>query len=572
MSDDQSMELNAGQQERDKTASMSFPAAIARAIATEGTTHAFGLMGAGTIQLTHHLTHDQNVCYHAARHESGAVGAADGYARVGREVGVCLVTWGPAITNTLTALTTARRGASPVVLVAGDSSTMAPSRSPFAAGPQAIDASRLFAAIDIPVVRCEPRSVADDVARCFSQARLRETPVVLLVPLEYLHSEGLVAPRQPVLGPSLIGRFPPPNRDEVRAAIALLQQSERPVILAGRGAVRSGARQALTDLADRTGALMATSLRGVGLFDGDSYNVGIAGGFTAPVPAELLGRADCVVSFGASLNPFTMKSGNLFGSAKLIQCDADASSLHVFYPADVAVHGDARHVAEAFVAELGPGEPVGGYRAEADHVGLGPASLRFDFPDVSRDGALDPRAVCRRLDGLLPVERTIVCDSGQFCEYPVQSMRFQPDGLLWMMDFGAVGSGLGAAMGATLGRPSRLTVLFIGDGGFFMTMGDLDLAIRDRLPLLIVCMNDRAYGSELYHMQDMGVPFEQALFETPDLAAVVRAMGCEAEQITRLEQLGAIADRLTTLDAPLFLDCRLTQELLPAPLREQAHV
>ena len=143
-----------------------------------------------------------------------------------------------------------------------------------------------------------------------------------------------------------------------------------------------------------------------------------------------------------------------------------------------------------------------------------------------------------------------------------------PDSLLWMMDFGAVGAGLGAAIGAAIGRPDRTTVLFIGDGGFFMTMGELDLAIRDRVPLLLVCLNDRAYGSELYHMREMGVPLDGAFFETPELDAIARAMGADAQRITTLEQLDALTHSFSSLDGPLFLDCIITQDFLPSPLRK----
>jgi acetolactate synthase-1/2/3 large subunit len=545
-----------------------FPAVVARAIAAEGVTDAFGLMGAGTIQLTHHLT-EEGVTTHAARHEAGAVGAADGYARATRGVGVCTITWGPALTNALTALTTARRGNTALVLVAGDSSTMPPQRSPFAAGTQAIDQPRVLAAFDIPVVRAHPDTATADVASAFAQARRLSRPIALLLPMEYLPARIVARPdpqeSQAASAPRAV------DDNELLAVARALSESQRPVILAGRGAVEAKAGDALVRLADRTGALLATSLRGVGLFKGHPYNAGVAGGFSPPVAADLLAQADCVVGFGASMNRFTMKLGRLFSEATIVQCDVDPAALDTYYPADLTVCGDALQVAEALLDKLGGGVGSEGFRVLADEAGLGPGSLRFDFPDVSKPGALDPRAVCRKLDELLPRERTVVTDCGQLCEYPVESMSFDdPDSLLWMMDFGAVGSGLGAAIGAAIGRPDRTTALFIGDGGFFMTMGDLDLAIRDRVPLVVVCMNDRAYGSELYHMREMGVPTDAAFFETPELDAVARAMGADAHRVTTLEQLDALAPSFASLDGPLFLDCILTQDFVPTPLREHA--
>jgi acetolactate synthase-1/2/3 large subunit len=544
-----------------------FPAVVARAIAAEGVAHVFGLMGAGTIQLTHHLS-EEGVTTHAARHEAGAVGAADGFARATGDVGVCSVTWGPALTNALTALTTATRGRTPVVLVAGDSWTMPADRSPFSAGTQAIDQAKVLASFDIPVVRAHPDSAVADVAHAFAQARARCIPVALLLPMEYLDRPARTS-ASAAITPPITAPVPAIDEDEVRAAARALSESERPLIIAGRGAVRANAADALVRLADRTGALLATSLRGVGLFAGHPYNAGVAGGFSAPRVAELLGQADCVVGFGASMNRFTMKYGRLFSGAKIVQCDADPSALHAYYRADVTVCGDALQVAQALLEELGDGVGSGSYRAIADEAGLGPGALRFDFPDVSKPGALDPRAVCRKLDELLPHERTVVVDCGQLCEYPVESMTFRsPDSLIWMMDFGAVGSGFGPAIGAAIARPERTTALFIGDGGFFMAMGELDLAVRDRVPLLVVCMNDRAYGSELYHMRDLGVPTDAAFFETPPLDGVARAMGAQAERVETLEQLEALAPRFAQLEGPLFLDCLLTQDWLPVPLRE----
>lgn len=562
--------MSATQQETTRpgppTAGTSYPAVIARAIVEEGVTDVFGLMGAGTIQLTHYLT-EEGVAIHAARHESGAVGAADGFARVTGDVGVCAVTWGPGLTNTLTALLTASRGRTPLVLVAGDSSTMPVDRSPFAAGTQGLDQARVLAAFDVPVVRARPESAGADVGHAFAQARAASAPVALLLPMEYLGVGAAEAPRSAPLKATAAAV----DVGAVDAAARAIAASERLVILAGRGASGASVPEALVRLADQNGALLATSLKGIGLFSGHPYDLGVAGGFSTPLVADLLSQADCVVSFGASMNRFTMKSGALFAGARVIQCDNDPAALGAYCPTDVIVRGDAGAVAEALLERTAERVAPTGFRAAADGAGLSPASLRVDFPDVSEPGALDPRAVCRKLDELLPRERTVVVDCGQLCEYPIESMVFDaPDRLLWMMDFGAIGSGLGPAIGAAIGRSERTTALFVGDGSFFMTMGELDLAVRDQVPLLIVCMNDRAYGSEMYHMREMGLPTDNAFFDTPELDVVARAIGAEAERVTTLEQLDELAPRLQSLRGPLFLDCILTQEFIPTPLREHA--
>jgi thiamine pyrophosphate-dependent acetolactate synthase large subunit-like protein len=548
-----------------ETRSTTFTEVIAGAIAAQGVTRAFGLMGAGTIRLTHHLKTDHGVAYHGARHETAAVGAADGYARVTGDVGVTLITWGPALTHALTGLITAQRGASPLVLVAGDSSGLDPAVSPFAAHTQRLEQEQLLGTLGFPVVRAAPATAATDVNQAFALARRASEPVVLLLGAEH--------ETVPTIGDAVraaddeVATSAP--SDDVNGVCALLDRAERPVILGGRGAWVAGARDVLVELAERTGAVLATSLRGAGMFRTHPCDVGIAGGFAAPAVGALLAEADCVVAFGASLNRFTTIQGRAFRAATVVQIDRDPAAFEHALGVDVKVTGDAREVAAQILNGLDPARPPRPFGRRA--ASLSPAERRYRFDDVSVPGALDPREVCRRLDAMLAPERTIISDVGQLCEYPIETMEvWDPDGLLWMMDFGALGAGIGPAIGAALGRPERPAVLLIGDGGLLMTLGELDLVVRDQVPLLIVCLNDRAYGAEIAHLRDFGLPVEHAQFATPDLAAVARALGCEALQITSLEQLDVLADRIADLDGPLLLDCLLTQEPLENPIRQHA--
>lgn len=541
--------------------------AVAEGIAGAGVQEAFGLMGAGTIRLTHLLTARHGVRYHAARHEAGVVGAADGYARVTGRTGLAMTTWGPAVTNTATALTVALRARTPLVYVAADSSHVPPQRNLFAAGTQSIDQRALMEMLRIPVVRPNPRTVRADVARAFEMAQLQRTPVALMLAMEYELAEvwgTAAAPNQQPLEAPL-------DIEALDSAVSALRESERPIILAGRGAVIAGARDALIALAERTGALLATTMRAKDLFLRVPYNLGVAGGYSTPVPTELFGQADCVLAFGASLNPYTTRHQQLFRQARVIQCDVDTEAMSHYGRPHVAVQGDALAVANKLLDALGADQPRTEFRATADAAGLDAETWRLEIEDISSEGALDPRAICRRLDRLLPEERQVAVDAGGMCEHPPPQMTVpSPEALLWLVgDFGAIGTGLAPAIGAAIGRPDRVTVAIIGDGGFFLTMQELDLAVRDRIPLLVVCLNDRAYGSEYHHIREDGLPEDVpgATFETPDLAALAIAMGCEGERITSLDQLDAATARVAALDRPLFLDCMLTRELVPSRLR-----
>ena len=539
---------------------------VAEAIARQGVRDVFGLMGAATIRLTMDLIDRHGIAVHAARHEAGAVAAADGYARVSGKGGVAAVTWGPALTNTITSLTTARKGASPVVLLAGNSWGAPASKSPFAKGAQGIDQELLMAAIDVPSVRIRPLTAGRDVALAFALARERSAPVGLFLPLEY---EGVAAdPSQPEVSSR---REPlPPAEADLDAVAELLARAERPLILAGRGAATSNARDALVALADRTGALLATTLRGVGLFDGHPYDLGMSGGFAQEGIQELLKQTDCVIAFGASLSSFTTMRGSLFAKASVVHVDEDHSALYQHYAAARGVVGDARVVAERLLERVPARTGPGAYRQLADRIGLSDAVRLHQFEDISRDGALDVRAVCRKLDALVPHPRTVIVDSGGIAGWPPIVMKHRsPTSLLWMNDFGTVGSGIGTSVGAAVAAgPDRVTLLFEGDGGLMMTLGELDFAVRTKARLVVACLNDRAYGSEVIHMRDWGLePHPSASFATPDLAAVARAIGCEAHSISRLDQLDALAPRLRDPQGPLFLDC-LLGEAMSSPSRK----
>lgn len=549
--------------------SSNFSEAVAAAIAAEAS-DAFGLMGAGTIRLTHHLTHDHGLTYHAARHEAGAVGAADGYARVSGRTGVALITWGPALTNTATALTVALRAGSSLVLVAGDSSGVPAERNLFAAGTQRFDQRSFLDLLGVPVVRATPPTASRDVARAFALAREESTPVTLLLPMEYetAASADATAPEARPAPPAI-----PLDEGALEEAAAVLRTAERPIVIGGRGVIRSGAREEVVKLADSAGALVATTLRAKDMFADHPYNLGIAGGFSPDLVTDLFAQADCVLALGASLNHFTTKRRELFGDATLIHCDVDPEAMRRHGAPSIALRADAKEAATRLAEELQGRSGNGSFRELARAAGLDQGSWSPPFDDLSAPGALDPRAICARLDAVLPAERTVVTDAGAVNEYPASYLSVpEPDALLWVLaDFGAIGTGIGPAIGAAVARPDRLTVFLTGDGGLMMSMQELDLAVRDDVPLLIVCLNDRAYGSEFHHMRDDGLPeVPGARFETPDLAEIARAYGCHGERVETLDQLDSLSERLVGLDRPLLLDCLMTQELVPSLLRRHA--
>lgn len=535
-------------------------AAIAQAIADEGTGHVFGLMGSGNLLTTHALHADHGIPFHNARHEAQGVAAADAYARVTGTVGVCMVTQGPAFTNALTALVTAHRARTPLLLLAADSSELAQDDR-LTAVLQSLDQGAAAAGLGLSVRRLEPQRCIPAIAEAFADARDGQRPIVVNVPTQYLTDR--------YEGPLDAGAARPRRADhlaaeQISAAADALLKARRPVVLAGLGAVRAEAGQDLSRLAAHCGAVLATSWRAAALFAGEDYAVGVSGGFSPPGVAELLEQADCVLAVGASLNHFTTAKRRLYREATVIHCDRDAEAFSRFRAADVAVLGDAAEVTRALLAAVtARGPAVGGWRAELDPGDLA-VRRALPLPDDPVGPRLDPRPLCAALDRVLPAERTVVVDGGLFALVVADHVSVpDPRAVVWMLDFLATGGAMGAAAGAALGRPDCLAVLFIGDGGMMMTLGDLDLAIRDRVPLLVIVLNDAAYGAEVQQLRRAGLDDTLARFATPDLAAIADAMGAEGMTIRSLDDVATLRERIALgLDGPFVVDAHI-ESILP---------
>ena len=346
------------------------------------------------------------------------------------------------------------------------------------------------------------------------------------------------------------------------AALAdLLAGARRPAIVAGRGAVLAGAGAPLRRLGERTGALLATSAVANGLFAGDPYDLGISGGFATPLAARLLGEADVVVAFGASLNQWTTGHGRLPApGATVVQVDLDEEAIGAHRPVALGVIGDAAATAEALVTALADREPAGAPRRTpqlADEI----AAARWrdePYAESETPGVLDPRTLSIALDDLLPAERTVVVDSGAFMGWPSMYLRV-PDaaGFVFPQAFQCVGLALGNAIGAAIARPDRLTVAALGDGGALMALPELETLGRLGLPLLVVIYDDAAYGAEVHHFGPMGEAVDLAQFPDTDFAALARAAGCHGLTARGLDDLDPLRQWLAAPDRPFVLDAKV---------------
>jgi thiamine pyrophosphate-dependent acetolactate synthase large subunit-like protein len=550
--------------------------AVGETLAAHGVRHAFGLIGSGNFLVTNALV-GAGVEFLSARHEGAAIVMADAYARVSGEVGVCSVHQGPGLTNMTTGLVEAVKSRTPLVVLAGEMPAGALRAN------LKIDQAALVSSVGAGVDRLRsPQTAAADAARALWRARVERRPIVLMLPIDVeVQPAPPAAAAEPggtatagtdtVPGPAAT---PPPTPVPAPEAIAALADlcagADRAAIVAGRGAVLAGARAALDAVADRLGALVATSAVANGFFAGHPRNVGISGGFASPLAQELLRQADLVLSFGASLNPWTTRYGRLIADrATVVQVDRDADAVGAYHPADLAVVGDAAGAASALAAELQlRGINFDGFRAEEPRIA---AYRRADDPyeDAGGDGYIDPRTLSIALDELLPAERTLAVDSGHFMGWPAMYLRV-PDaaGFVFTQAFQSVGLGLATAIGAATARPDRLTVAALGDGGAFMALAEIETAVRTGLPLLIVVYDDAAYGAEVHHFGPDGEPVDLVRFPDADLAAAGRGLGALGLTVREPADLDGVRDWLDRRDRPLVVDAKVVPHICAEWLEE----
>ena len=293
----------------------------------------------------------------------------------------------------------------------------------------------------------------------------------------------------------------------------------------------AGAGAAIEELADRTGALLATSAMAHGLFAGSPYALGIAGGFACPHAAELLAESDVIVSFGATLNHWTTCHGALLGpGTQLIQADLDAAAIGAHQPAHLGIVGDAAATAQALLSELAVRDhQAPGRRTPEIAQAIGTHRWRDEpYDDAPAPDTIDPRTLAIALNDLLPADRAVAVDSGAFTGWPAMYLDVA-DARAWLFcnAFQSVGLSLGAAIGAAVARGAgRITVAAVGDGGLFLALPELDTAARLGLPLLIVVCNDAAYGAEVHHFGPMGWTSASRSSTTPTSRPSPAARAC----------------------------------------------
>lgn len=537
---------------------------LAQAFLQEGVRTCFALLGDANMNWASRLA--QGGCRMVyVRHEHCAVAAAMAYARKASEVAVATVTCGPGLTQIITALPAAVRAHLPMVIFAGE----APLKSGWYN--QELDQAPLITATGAAYHRLHlPERMPVAVRDAFLQARRERRPVVIGVPFDlqdrpWTGPEALPRPSRELL-PQLAPI--PPHLDDVARAAQLIAGAGRVVVLAGLGAVEAGAGPACRALAAKVGGLLATTLPARGLFHDDPYCIGISGSYTPEAGLEYLKQADLVIVVGGSLAYHAGGGGQLWPKAKMLQVDIDPVA--VAQGQEVARHhlrADARLGVEALTAALPD-------RKETWRSASIAARIRDTKPDSHavqvEPGLLDPRDMVEALEKHLPRDWEMV-NSGGHCSWFFAQMPSRPqERFLTIREFGAIGNGIAFAMGVAAARPDRTVVLFDGDGSVMMHVQELETIRRHGLRILVVVMNDGAYGSEVHKLRAEGFPDDGSVFGYCDFAGIARGFGLPGRTFRSLDELPQAVAEFAAGSGAAVWDFHVSDKVL-SPSMRRAH-
>jgi acetolactate synthase-1/2/3 large subunit len=549
--------------------------AIAHELNRRGVKYVFGIPGKESVRLGVELER-LGVQFVSARHETQAVMMADGYWRASGRIGICLLAQGAGFSNGVAGMACAAKARSGIVVISGDllmsDSDPEDPKAKALQNMKGVNPRTVSEGVNIKYLRpLSAETFVDELSGALDLAEAG-TAISLVVPSDLFSKPAGEAKKTSNGNGNAADATPPiaPSSEDVEMVSEMLCTSwvvSRPVILAGRGAVRAGALPALRQIAELTGALLATTLMGRSSFLGDPYSIGVCGTFSTPVASQYLQEADCILAVGASLNPFTTYGNSIFSKkAHLIHVDRDEAALGKYLDVELAVRADARLFAEELAAELGRrGHKATGFRTDEVAREIAEYTPRSEFNDQSTDGLIDPRTLMVRLNEILPQERLLVVDAGLHLHYACTFLEVQrPEDFIFPIDSLAVGLGMGAAVGAAIAHPDRTTVLEIGDCGLMMGLADLETAVRYRLPMVVVISNDQAWGAEAQHLRMLNLPDTYVRMETPSFADLANAMGAEGYTVASSADLENLKDRFTQpIERPIVLDCRVHPDIQP---------
>ena len=527
-----------------------------------GVTDIFGYPGGAVIPIYDEIYSFDKIKHYFARHEQGAVHAADGYARVSGKVGVCLATSGPGATNLVTGIMTAHMDSIPLLAITGQVRSNLLGRDAF----QETD----IVGITVPITKVNylVQSIKD-IPKIIKEAYFiastgRPGPVLVDIPndiqqqeISYEEFNRLFDKEVKLEGydPTYVG-----HPVQIKRALSLIKKAKKPLNIAGAGVIKSGASKELLELVNKTDMPVATTLLGLGGFpENHELSLGMLG-MHGTVPANFAtDEADLVIAAGIRFDDRIAGNPSKFCEhAKIIHIDIDPAEIDKNKKVDVPIVGDLKNVLAEINKELEPKK----HTEWTDKVKEWKNEYTLAHRNVGEDKLL-PQEVLKAVNDILDGDAIVVTDVGQHQMWAAQYLTFKnPDTIVTSGGAGTMGFGVPAAMGAQVGAKDKKVVLIVGDGGFQMTLEEIMMIRQYNLPVKIVLINNSFLGmvrqwQELF--KDRRYSFVE-LECNPDFVKIAEAYGIKSERLKTKEDLKNRLKDLILSDEGAIIDCIVEKE------------
>jgi acetolactate synthase-1/2/3 large subunit len=526
---------------------------VIKCLKEQGVDTVFGYPGGTILNIYDELyKHTSEIKHILTSHEQGASHAADGYARVTGKVGVCFATSGPGSTNLVTGIATAFLDSIPMVAITANVAVNLLGRDSF----QEID----IAGITMPITKHnfivkDVTKLAETIRKAFKIAQTgRPGPVLVDITKDVTaaKTDYQAAVPEPIL------------RDtkhitelDIKNAIQLIQNSKKPFVFIGGGAVISEAHEEVKEFVDKVDAPVTDTLMGKGAFDGmDARYMGMLG--MHGTKASNLGVTECdlLITIGARFSDRVIGNAKKFANnAKILQIDIDPAEINKNVTTHYSVIGDIKEVLSLLNKELEQQK----HTEWVDHI----IALMQKHPLKYAHDRLTGPYILEKLYEVTEGDAIITTEVGQHQMWAAQFYKYKnPRTFITSGGLGTMGYGLGASIGAKLGKPDKTVVNIAGDGCFRMNMNELATATRYDIPIVQIVLNNEVLGmvrqwQTLFYEQRYSYTH---LKDKVDFVKLAEAMGAKAYRITEKEEVEAVLKEAIALNEPVLIECMIDRD------------
>jgi acetolactate synthase-1/2/3 large subunit len=524
----------------------------------QGVDTVFGYPGGTILNIYDALyRHEEEIRHVLTSHEQGAAHAADGYARATGKVGVCLATSGPGATNLVTGIATAYMDSVPMVCITANVNLPLLGKDTF----QEVD----ITGVTMPITKHgfivkNVGILADTMRKAFEIAkRGRPGPVLVDITKDVTAALCEYTPKEPPKSSVTVfaKKVEDTREADVAKVLEMIGKASKPFIYLGGGAVISGASKEVARFADLIDAPVCDTLMAKGAYDGRSPRytgmIGMHGTKTSDLGVS---ECDLLIALGARFSDRVTGDPRHFAEhAKIIHIDIDAAEINKNIRVDASLVGDLKEVLEQLNGRITPCE----HKDWMAHI----EELKEKYPLSYDKSQLSCPYVIEEIDRITKGQAVLTTDVGQHQMWTAQYYQFtEPRTFITSGGLGTMGYGLGACIGAKVGRPDKICINIAGDGCFRMNMNELATASRYNIPVIQVIINNHVLGMvRQWQTLFYGKRYSQTVLnDKVDFCKVSEGLGCTAFRVTKKEEFAAALEKALSLNSPAVIECIIPED------------